>query len=61
MSLEKKYCIRTAAKSNQIIVAAWEEDNNLLVSACEYRKRDTVTQRTFEVKKWESLGYTSAS
>lgn len=42
----------------EIKVIAYEyDDNDVLVSGCEYRKRKSVKQIAFEIVKWENLGY----
>ena len=53
--MDKVFEIREFDKD--IKVSASDIDGDLLVSACEYRRRKTDRQIAFERAKWEGLGY----
>ena len=55
MNTEKLFHIVEFAKEIKVVASEW--DGEELVSGCEYRKRKTAKQISFEVRKWESKGY----
>lgn len=55
---KKQLILNIIAFDKEIKVIAYEYDeDSVLVSGCEYRKRKTVKQIEFEIAKWENLGY----